>query len=293
MSLLVIDNDVLVDIGVGCVTIYNDMQRLIGVFAAETGLVWLLHRVAPMFPVDLTNFDTWARFTPPDQIAMAAARYVALGLGYWLLLSTVAYTTGLMARLPGLVRSAEWATLPVVRRAARRAVALSLATTTMAPTVAIVPAGSVSHQTILDNENPEESDNDRIVVGISDHNSFIPPGATVPRRPTADSPSVPTPRLSRSTAGPPPQLTASPPAIGPHSGVDPSTGDLITVQPGDNLWTIAAHHLRTHDPASPLTEPAIVRYWVRVVELNRPSLRSQNPDWIYPGEEIRLPPINQ
>lgn len=269
------------------------MQRMIGVFAAETGLVWLLHWVAPMYPVDTTNLGTWARFTPPDQIVMAAARYLALGLAYWLLLSTVAYTAGLIARLPDLVRSVEWATLPIVRSAAQRALTLSLATTTLAPTVAILPAVSVRHQAVVDNGNEEDGDNDRIVVGISDHSSFIPPGATVPGLPPTDSPSVPTPRLSRSTVGPPHQLTTPPRAIGPHSVDDTATGDLHTVQPGDNLWTIAAHHLKTHDPATPLTKSQIALYWVRVVELNRPSLRSQNPDWIFPGEEIHLPPTNQ
>ena len=266
---------------------------MLGVLAAETSLVWLLHRIAPMFPVDIANLGTWARFTPPDQIVMATARYVALSFGYWLLLSTVAYTAGLIARLPGLIRSVEWATLPIVRRAARQALTLSLATTTMAPTVAILPAVSARHQAVVENGHQEEGDSDRIVVGVSDHNSFVPPGATLRLRPGTDSASVPTPRLSRSTAGPPHQVTTPPPAIGPDSVVDTGSGGLHTVQPGDNLWTIAERQLQTHDPASPPTESQIARYWTRVVELNRPSLRSQNPDRIYPGEAIYLPPLNQ
>jgi hypothetical protein len=30
-------------------------------------------------------------------------------------------------------------------------------------------------------------------------------------------------------------------------------------------------------------------YWIRLVELNRPHLRSGDPDVVYPGEVIALP----
>lgn len=276
------------------------MQRLFGVFAAETGLVWLLHRAAPMFPVDLANPGTWLRFTPPDEIVMAALRYAALGLGYWLLLSTIVYTIGLIASLPGLVRSVEWATLPMVRSAARRAVALSLATTTMAPAPAfvvpalLVPAVTAHHLAVVEDSSLDERDTDDIVVGISDRDTFIPPGATLPHQAPTALPSVATPRLAGSTnAGPPDQLTSRTITTGRESTDDIRLGTVHRVEPGDNLWTIAVHHLQTDDPANPLTEARIAPYWARVVELNRPSLRSQSPDWIYPGEEIQLPPIDE
>ena len=275
------------------------MRRLLGVFAAETGLIWLLHRAGPMFPVDLATPLTWLRFTPPDQIVMAAIRYAALGFGYWLLLSTVVYSTGVIASLPGLVRSVEWATVPMVRNAARRAVALSLASTTMAPTAAfvvpafLVPAATVGLHTAAEDLGQEER-NTEVVVGVPDRDTFIPPGATLPRESPLAPPSVATPRLSTSTtpAEPPDQLTAQTTSNYQESGVDVRAAALHTVAPGDNLWTIAARHLQSDDSASPLTESQIAPYWAQVVELNRQSLRSQNPDWIYPGEEIQLPPIN-
>ncbi len=248
-----------------------------------------------MFPVDLANPGKWLQFTPPDQIVMAAIRYTALGLGYWLLLSTVVYTTGLIAGLPRLVRSVEWATLPVVRGAARRALALSLATTTMAPTVAfLVPAVSVRHHAVVEDARQEERDPDKVVVRISDRDTFIPPGATLPRLAPTPVPSVATPRLSPSTnAIPPDQLSAPTTDSGQESVVDVRAGGLHTVQPGDNLWTIVAHYLQADDPTNPLTEYQIAPFWAQVVELNRRYLRSQNPDWIYPGEEIWLPPIDE
>jgi hypothetical protein len=64
-------------------------------------------------------------------------------------------------------------------------------------------------------------------------------------------------------------------------------GRRYLVQPGDNLWSIAAADLRERDPAA---EPAeIARYWRRVVAHNAASIRSGDPDLIFPGETIVLP----
>jgi hypothetical protein len=38
-----------------------------------------------------------------------------------------------------------------------------------------------------------------------------------------------------------------------------------------------------------LAAAEIGRYWIRLVELNRPHLRSGDPDVVYPGEAIALP----
>ncbi len=56
----------------------------------------------------------------------------------------------------------------------------------------------------------------------------------------------------------------------------------VVVQRGDHLWKISARHLSGTDrPVAP--------YWREVVEVNTPSLRSGDPDLIYPGEIISLP----
>jgi nucleoid-associated protein YgaU len=62
---------------------------------------------------------------------------------------------------------------------------------------------------------------------------------------------------------------------------------------GDNLWTIARDRLAkvTRRPAAELGEREIARYWLDVVDANRASLRSGDPDLIFPGELIRLPPV--
>jgi nucleoid-associated protein YgaU len=59
---------------------------------------------------------------------------------------------------------------------------------------------------------------------------------------------------------------------------------------GDNLWAIAA--ARLSDAAGPSADSdRVAAYWRKVIELNRPTLRSGDPNLIYPGEMISLPPI--
>ena len=58
----------------------------------------------------------------------------------------------------------------------------------------------------------------------------------------------------------------------------------VIVEPGDHLWKISARYLAEVDSESP-----IAPYWREVIDENLPTLRSGNPDLIYPGETVRLP----
>jgi hypothetical protein len=62
---------------------------------------------------------------------------------------------------------------------------------------------------------------------------------------------------------------------------------------GDNLWTISRDHLArvTNRRSSELSDHEIASYWLRVIAVNRTSLRSGDPDVIFPGELIMLPPV--
>jgi nucleoid-associated protein YgaU len=62
---------------------------------------------------------------------------------------------------------------------------------------------------------------------------------------------------------------------------------------GENLWTIAQEHLaEARGGADEPTTREVAAYWLRVVEANRDRLLSGDPDLIYPGEEIVLPPVD-
>ena len=56
----------------------------------------------------------------------------------------------------------------------------------------------------------------------------------------------------------------------------------VVVSQGDSLWKISERHLQRADRA-------LAPYWLEVIEVNTPSLRSGDPDLIYPGEVIELP----
>ena len=80
--------------------------------------------------------------------------------------------------------------------------------------------------------------------------------------------------------------TFVPVALGEGEAPDGSA----VVQPGDHLWKISATHLEgiLDRPAEP---GEIDPYWRVVIEVNRASLTSGNPDLIFPGEVIELPEV--
>jgi hypothetical protein len=82
---------------------------------------------------------------------------------------------------------------------------------------------------------------------------------------------------------PPPAPPASPAAVAAPSPPPAPSPASYTVAPGDNLWTIAAAQLDAN-------AAEVASYWNRVVEVNRTTLRSGDPNLIYPGETIELPP---
>jgi nucleoid-associated protein YgaU len=74
------------------------------------------------------------------------------------------------------------------------------------------------------------------------------------------------------------------PVSGPSSSdADPGSDSVVVVE-GDHLWKISAGHLRP-DAA----DHEIAPYWLEVIDVNTPNLRSGDPDLIYPGEVVELP----
>src|SRR4029079_12452095 len=66
--------------------------------------------------------------------------------------------------------------------------------------------------------------------------------------------------------------------------VAPAPPHLVVVRAGDNLWVIAQRELRRGAPPA-----EIVPYWKRVIAANAATLRSHDPNLIFPGERIVLP----
>jgi nucleoid-associated protein YgaU len=75
----------------------------------------------------------------------------------------------------------------------------------------------------------------------------------------------------------------------PVTVATPSTPAMtVVVVAGDHLWKISARHLETVAP-----DRGVGPYWREVVTVNTPSLRSGDPDLIYPGEVIEMPEISE
>jgi hypothetical protein len=113
-----------------------------------------------------------------------------------------------------------------------------------------------------------------------------PPAAPYVPRPAGQAPSS-----TRPPAPAPPGYTPAP--AGPPAPADRAEAGRHRVVEGDNLWAIARDHLAraTGRRAGDLTEREIARYWLDVVDANRAGLRSGDPDLIFPGEMIKLPPV--
>jgi nucleoid-associated protein YgaU len=87
------------------------------------------------------------------------------------------------------------------------------------------------------------------------------------------------------TAG---ETTYPPVVVGSHT----QSSETVTVERGDHLWKISARHLGDFYQRLP-SNHEVSPYWRETIEANRNRLRSGDPDLIYPGEQVALPPIEQ
>jgi hypothetical protein len=216
-----------------------------------------LHRLGSVdgFAIPRRDLTRWLRDTPSEDVLLAAIRLAALVAAWWLLATTLAYIAARLAHLHGAARAIGWATCPAVRRWVDRAAAVSIMTASALgaarPAAADPPPANPDPPVVIDLDHRDRSNDARL------------PPVSVRTGHSVDAPPAPT--------SPPPPPAASPPASAP--------GGTHRISPGEHLWSIAAS--RAADVAP---------YWRRLVALNRPHLRSGDPNLVYPGETIELPP---
>jgi nucleoid-associated protein YgaU len=85
-----------------------------------------------------------------------------------------------------------------------------------------------------------------------------------------------------------PALTPESGAIEPDSGVKSRVGGAVVVIAGDHLWAISARAMKEGWGREP-TDREIDPYWRAVIERNRSRLA--DPNLIFPGDTIELPPV--
>jgi hypothetical protein len=245
--------------------------RIAGLIAAEVVLVAGLHALfrLDVFPVVWSDWPHWLDDTAFEDAVGSVVLVVALGLAYWLLLSTVAYVLASFSGRSVVVAALRWWTLPPIRRLAGRAVALSLAASAVAGSVTPAAAHLAERGSALE-----------VIVEADGRGQFHPQRIGMISTGEDERPDVIVPLHLR----PAPAVAAA--------GAPPLDGSIshqVTVRRNDHLWSLSERHLQQVLGRPPLGEHEITRYWLQVIETNRGTIRSGNPDLIYPGEVITLP----
>ncbi len=202
------------------------------------------------------------------------------------------------------LRALDALTAPAIRRAVDRAVAVSLmcsplgfafaspatAATARPPATtandasppAVVRVGPDGE--ILIAPRPGSGGAARAVV------STTTTTATTAPPPTTTPPATTTPTTVPPPVPPPAPPSPAPATPSPAAAQQPRRTDLYTVAPGDNFWTIAAARIAAATRRAPAAAD-IAPYWQRVVDANRSTIRSGDPNLIFPGEIVMLPPL--
>ncbi|HEY3187137.1 MAG TPA: hypothetical protein VGJ70_06665 [Solirubrobacteraceae bacterium] len=214
------------------------------------------------YRVPLGHLGEWLQVTPPSDAFVAGLRWIALAGAWWLLGGTLLYLVAVATRAPAAVRAVRWAALPIVRRAVDAAFAATiLAGVALAPTTAARAAQPPATSQVRD--------------GRSGGIASLPAAGTPP---TTTSP-VPASATATTTA------TAPAPA--------PAAERTVAVAPGDSLWELAARQIgeSTGRSRADVADPEIAPYWATVCDRNRTTLASGDPNLVFPGDLVVLPPV--
>jgi LysM domain len=258
--------------------------RLLGWTAGLAFGLRTLHAVGGgTLGVPLTSIEdlsAWLNTTPPDLMAMAFVRLLALAAGWYLAACTLALAVtrpfGRGRVASGLAR----ATPAVVRRLVLSGGGLGLAAGALvgaAPPMGLAPATLA----------PKPA-----AASIADTTQDSgPPTATMTRLPEDDPPAAVMTRVPATDA----PASRAPPAPAIPDPARTAVPSSWTVEAGDSFWSIAAETVA--ETAAPSGDPPndgrIIGYWRRLLDANRGRLLDPgNPDLLVPGQEIVLPDPN-
>ncbi len=245
----------------------NDLTGLVAVTAVFTLCLHQLGGTSSL-AVDWSDPVGWFEASQAEDAIAATLRSIGLVIGYWVLGTTALYVAfGLRRR----EHRPRWVTLLThrwIRRIADRALAVTLTASIVATPIGPAAAETPSPPIVF------EAETDGIPVPHVRMPVTVDPPAQAPQETTiADEPSP----LVTPIRNPTPVATVA---------VEQS--QTYTVASGDNLWTIASAHIESTVDGDP-SAPEVTEYWLRVIAANRDTLRSGDPNLIYPGEIVALP----
>ncbi len=259
-----------------------DRTWVAGLIAAELLVVVGLHALAGLdsFSIAWSDMSGWLDRTLYEDAVGVVVLLVALVLAYWLLLSTLSYRAVSLSGRPVAVGVVPGLTLPPIRRLVNRAVALSIATSMVAGPLTQAVADQAGGGSAAE-----------VIVEVDSDGRVRPPGmAGASEEDAAPTDLIIPPHLQ----DPPvtdPSTEAADPEPPPETGIPGSIVYSVTVRRGDHLWSLSEQHLQRVLSRSSLSDHEVARYWVRVIDSNRTTIRSGNPDLIFPGEVIVLPAV--
>lgn len=226
--------------------------RALGLTVAVVAAGWSLWLCRPAGP---------ALGDRPDSMVVAAAAWLAWLLGGYLVVAAALVAAD---RLRGGLGVISIITQRLVPRTLRRLVEIAVG-------LSVTAAGAGAPAVAFADGPPQPAPRAPVVASTDDLDwPGLPPVVTAaPLR----SPAPPT--LSAPTQ---PVL----PPVAPSAA-----GDIVVVEPGDSLWTIAAAHLPTTATAG-----QVATAWPAWWAANR-AVIGPDPHLIHPGERLRAPTLDQ
>ena len=244
-----------------------------------------LHRMGTIevFRIDWSNPLGWLETAKPADAVAAVARSVGLAIGYWTVAGALLYALAAMRHGP--TDNLRWLAHPGIRRLVDTALATAL-TASLAASPFQPALAAEQPPVVYDiNEDGIPIPHLRLEFDASDTDRDSSEAPQADLSSTAADPAS----VAAEVTTPAAQFAAAQVGAAPGSSpAVPSTN--YTVQSGDNLWAIAEQHLAAEQGSSPAAA-AHSAYWRRLVTANQPTLRSGDPNLIYPGEIITLPAI--
>jgi LysM repeat protein len=245
-------------------------------------------------------WGAWANEREPAVATVAVLRLLVLGLAWYLVGVTTVGIVARLARAASLVRVADALTVPVVRRFLQGALGLGLATAMVgavapgvhrAPTAtSAVAAGAAASEAAADEVRLARASDDEVRSARVAGDAVRLVRAPIDEDELARVASAPLPLelLEGEDGGD--EVTMRQVAAGGEADATPP-GAQHEVVAGESLWTIARDALTSSIGGVP-PDGTLHGYWLDLIEHNRGRLADpDNPDLIFPGQPLELPPL--